>query len=114
MPEVPLLGQSQPEVPPEQTFVEAKTAFLIYLLEDGSVAMNPDINIPIVVERAPTQREVLEAVSTVKREIEQTQQAVQVTQLVLSNLPMALVQFQQQMQQSLQNAQIAATLDAKR
>lgn len=113
MPEVPLLGQTQPnqeEAPPDQTFVEAKTAFLIYLLEDGSVVMNPDINIPIVIENPPTQKEVLDAVTSVKRDIEAAQLAIQTAQLTLNNLPMALMQFQAQMQQSLQNAQIAAAL----
>lgn len=86
---------------------------MIYLLPDGSVVMNPDINVPIVLEHSPTQLEVLDAVSSVKRDIEQSQIAIQAAQLVLNNLPMALMQFQQQMQQTLQNAAIQAELEKR-
>jgi hypothetical protein len=66
--EIPLLGQGNAAErsnhnAPEP--VRCRTAFLIFITEGGQVAMTPDINTPLVVERVPHADEALGAVAVV-------------------------------------------------
>ena len=110
--EVPLLGQA-PAGDKTPEFIEAKTAFLIYITEDGKVAVSTDLNAPIVTERAPTQNELWSAVATIKKDIETSEAAVAAAQLTVSNIPNALVQFNEFMRQQMQNQQLAGQLGLK-
>lgn len=80
MAQVPLLGQNQqPQAQTENTptFVEAKTAFIVYIKDDGSTGVSTDIDIPLVVERAPTINEIYSAVGIIQKDIQREEAVAQ-------------------------------------
>jgi len=97
MAEVPLIGAKRE--PEEPVVIQAKTAFILYLLEDGSVGLSNDLDAPITVEGLPSQNDVWTAVSSVKRNIEATEIAAQAAQMTLS----AQMQLGQQIMMQQQN-----------
>ena len=106
--EVPLLGQSRPVAPPPvpekdpNEPIPVRTAFLVYILEDGSVVSTPDINAPIVPERVPNLDEVKGAALSVVSDIEINQISTVTSQQTIN----LLMQVQKQMSEAMQNAQI--------
>jgi hypothetical protein len=112
--EVPLLGQGndlEPEDKAEEpVYTAAKTAFLIYINDDSSVVVNPDINMPIVTEREPTPDEIWIAVATIKRDIEREQTALLTAQHTVN----AQMQIAQQLQERQLNAQVMAQMGKAR
>lgn len=108
--EVPLLGQGRDLEPAdkveEPVYTAAKTAFLVYINDDNSVVVNPDINLPIVTQREPTPDEIWIAVSVVKRDIEREQQALLTAQHTIN----AQLQIGKQIQEQQQSAQIMAQM----
>lgn len=111
MPEVPLIGQT-PKTDETPAFIEAKTAFIIYIDKDGLVAVSTDLNAPIVIDAPPTPHELWSAVASVKKNIESMETAMQTAQITLGNIPSAMMAFQKQMMEIQQNQAIVGKLGA--
>lgn len=106
MPEVPLIGAPREEKNDAPEFVEAKHAFILYVLEDGSVGLSTDLNLPVVTEGMPSQQDIWVAISTAKRNIEATEIAVQAAQLTIN----AQMQLGRQIMDQQQNAALMGQL----
>lgn len=109
---VQLIGAPKEEKAPE--IIEAKIAFIIYTLVDGSVGISTNLDLPVVAEELPSQQDIWSTVATVKRNIEATEMAVQAAQITLSNLPASLMQFQKQLMEEQQNQALVGQLGSIR
>ena len=99
MPDIPLLGQNNSGHNEEKAAeLNVKTAFLVYLTDDGQYAVSGDINIPIVPERGPTRDEIVAGSHVVIKDMQ--------IQETLENIPPVLMQFQQVMAKRMQDAQL--------
>lgn len=99
MPDIPLLGQNNSEKSEESAEVQnVRTAFMVYITEDGQYILDTDINSPIVPERVPSRDEIFAACQVVQKDMQ--------TQEMLENIPPVMMQFQAAMAQRMQNAQL--------
>lgn len=103
MPEVPLLGQAPAETPPEQEFIEAQSAFLVYRTAEGQVVLTPNINAAITVERQPTMNEIYSACTVITKDIT-TQETAQ-TMVAFMNAAAQRAMSDQQNTQIMQQLQ---------
>lgn len=105
---VPLLGQAKPAVTDdpktdaENPVIVAKTAFLIYIQEDGQTIVSPKINTPIVTVRPATVNDIYHAVADVMKDIEKEETAMLTAQHVVN----AQMQLARQVQDAQANAQV--------
>lgn len=118
MAETPLLVKPGEETSPggtkatetqEAEVVEAKTAFVVFIKDDGSVVMSPDLNLPIVSERQPTINEVYSACALVMKDIQNQETAVLAAQHTVN----AQMQMAQRMHDAQMNQQALRGLQLK-
>lgn len=100
---VPLLGQArEPEAPAEPKVIKARTAFLLFIDENGQANVSDDINLPITVERKPSPDELFGALHVILKNLN-AQEAAAAT---MFNMMMSA----RAQQEANQNAQIQAAL----
>jgi hypothetical protein len=101
MPEVPLLDGSRNEADEEAGgLIKARYAYLVFCTEEGQIAVSPDINIPLTVEKQPTLQEIKGSASVVLADIAKEETAVLAAQHVLNGQQqMARQMMEQQMNQ---------------
>lgn len=97
---VPLIGQDKPEE--EVKIIEAKTAFLVFLDENGAAKISLDINAPVTSKATATIPEVKRALSEILEEVSTQELAAKVANGIMQ----AQMQMAHQMQQQ-QEAQAA-------
>lgn len=93
----PGTAETQAEQP---EFIEAKTAFIIFVQDDGTVVMTPDLSTTIVTERAPTINEIFSACGVVMKDIQNQETAALSAQFVMN--------AQMQMAAKMRDAQLNA------
>jgi hypothetical protein len=103
--EVPLLGQNQSNGH-QSPAREARTAFLVYIQNDGQVMLTTDISTPLITERQPAPDEVLGALAAVNANLNAQQAAAHTMN--------AMQMVTNQMMQAKQAQDIASKLDLKR
>ena len=86
--------------------VEAKTAFIVYIQEDGTTVMSPDITLNVVTDRAPMINEVYSACGVVMKDIQNQETAALATQFVMN----AQMQMAAKMRDAQLNAQAMSGL----
>jgi outer membrane receptor protein involved in Fe transport len=97
-------AQQEPEL------VEATTAFIVYILPDGSVRMTPDLNKAIATQREPSIDEITGAVAAISQQLLINKVSMATTQLVVPNVIHNLNALGQQMAEQEQAAKLASAL----
>jgi hypothetical protein len=87
--------EKAPVEPDAPDVIEADKAFLVYVLPTGQIVMTHDLNVPLVVKRAPTHDEVYGTLEVILKDLRAQQTAMLSAQ--------AIIQMQQQMVQQMQN-----------
>ena len=100
------LGTTDPQAEQAKDFIEAKTAFIIFVQDDGTVVMTPDLNTAIVTDRAPQINEIYSACSVVMKDIQNQETAALATQFVMN----AQMQMAAKMRDAQLNAQAMSGL----
>lgn len=92
----------------EADFIEAKTAFIIFTQDDGTVVMTPDLNTPVVSERQPNINEVYSACGIVMKDIRNQESGALAAQFVVNRQMQLAAQMRdaQLSQQALQGIKL--------
>jgi hypothetical protein len=98
---VAALAAAHPEDVPDHREPVA-TAFVVFVTREGQVVGSPDLNIPIVPDRAPSPADLYGACANILKDIQAMESAQQAHQLQL--------QFAQAMAQRQQSQQVLAAL----
>ena len=101
--EVPLLGLSQPQAPPESPVIDAEYAMLIYKTPDGMTIESDDIDLLIHVKRRPSLDEMDGMCANARKDF----QATETTQTLM----VRTAQMGQAMQQAATNRAIQDQLN---